>query len=172
MDFLRELVLKFDLHILDCFKSVDFGPLDYIDTQIRSVHLNRSKSAFSGAFYATVRPRDKPLSLHKLCGRYSSRNLFCLAESEATRNAFLKENAIVGYSLRVPASFKFFCGRASQKTFGKVKNMVVAFVPDEYLRLLIESQDSRKFDEKTLQEAFLSQCKFFRKFYLLNFIFF
>ncbi len=162
MNFLRELAVRFKLDILDCFKSDDFGPLDHIDSQIRPVKFKRSLEAFKNDFYLTVRSKSSGhLYLYKLKGPLVNRNLYCLIESDAVKRLYLDEKVIGGHFLKVPEDVKFFCGRASTKISGNFKDMVVAFVPDDYLRLLIESQGCQEANKNILEKVYYKQCKIF-----------
>ena len=153
--FLRELCAKHQLKLVDCYKRGDYGPLDYIGTG----HVDN----FENSFYALVQPIEQ-IKLFKL-NSYTclGRNYFCLLKSDVWRG---EPSLAMDYSLILPSYFKFFIGVLNNKKFRMIKaqtNLIVAFIPDEYLRLLIELQ----FDMSSpdlIRSALSHQSKFFKTF--------
>ena len=163
LEFLKTLEKKHHVQVLDVFKAGDFGPL--------SIVANKEKSFikhFKSSFYATVRPspsQSNGVTLFKL-NLNLNRNFYCLVEKDQERDLLIKQNAIQSFALRIPSAFRFFCGQLNQKKSTKADvNFTLVFIPDDYLRDLIESQcNSRQFHEDFLQRAFSKQSKLLKFF--------
>ena len=155
--FLKELCAKHQLKLVDCYKRGDYGPLDYIGLG----HLHN----FENSFYALVQPIEqiKLFKLNSFNRTCLGRNYFCLLRSDMWRG---EQSLAMNYSLVLPSCFKFFIGVLENKKFTMLKaqtNLIVAFIPDEYLRLLIELQfDMNSHD--LIGSALSHQTKFFQTF--------
>ena len=145
IEFLKELDIKFKLKVIDCFKANDYGPLSFISVDV--------KNTFESSSYAIVRTCVLT-NIFKLRGY--QRNCYCLIENSAIKETFLKEDVIRPFSVRVPVGFRFFCGEMNRKKSSKL-NVVIVYVPDEYLRDLIESCDGKVYDDKLLKKALVNQ---------------
>lgn len=151
IEFIKDLELKYNLRVVDCFKSGDYGPLSLVSVKV--------KQNFKNSNYLIVKA-TAVTSIFKL--KSFSRNFYCLIENRSVKDAFIKAEVIIPFSVRVPMGFRVFCGEMKRKKSGNV-DVVVVYVPDEYLRDLIEGHDGKVNNEAVLEKAFINQGN-----YILN----